>query len=144
MSKYMDMFERAAREKIRFPSTKNDLTVEQLFDVPLRSSDTFNLDVIARELNLRVEKNKEDKSFVDAAKKQTPTQARTELAFEIVKHVINVKLDEEKKSESRAKNRAERAKLLQALSAKQDQKLDAMGEAALKKRIAELDEENDE
>ena len=44
----MNIFEYAARSKIRFQSTKGELTVEQLWDVPLRSRDDFNLNAVAK------------------------------------------------------------------------------------------------
>ena len=37
----MNIFEYATRAKLRFASSRGDLTVEQLWDVPLRSTDGF-------------------------------------------------------------------------------------------------------
>ena len=46
----MNLFEIASRKKLRIPTTKGDLTVEQLWDLPLKSTG-LSLDKIAIDLN---------------------------------------------------------------------------------------------
>lgn len=131
-----NLFEYAVRNKLRFASTKGDLTVEQLWDVPLRSRDDFNLNTIAKAAN-KAWKDISEESFVETAK--TPQHARLEMALETVKYVIDIKLAEEDAAKKRADNKAEKEKLLAILAEKQDGKLSALSEAELKKRIAALD-----
>jgi len=133
----INIYEYAARNKIRFASTRGDLTVEQLWDVPLRSNDDFNLNMVAKAANNAVKKINEE-SFVEA--KRTPQHTRVETAFEIVKHVIEVKLADEAAAKRRAENRVEKEKLLTILAEKQDGKLSELSEKELRRRIAALDE----
>ena len=130
------MFEQATREKIRFVSPKGEITVEQLWDVPLRGNQGFNLDTIARAHNKIVEAAAEE-SFVDEVK-SNPGKSRANLAFKIVLHVIDVRKMEEEETKTRAENKAEREKLLAILAEKQESKLSELSEADLKRRIAAL------
>jgi hypothetical protein len=130
------MFEVASRAKIRFQSVRNELTVEQLWDVPLRSKDDFNLDVIAKTANKAL-KTLTEESFVETRK--TPAQSKAELALDIVKYVIQTKLDEEAEAERRAANRVKKEALLKAIAEKQEGKLSAMSEKELLKQLNELD-----
>ena len=132
----MSMFEYATRKKLRFASSKGELTVEQLWDVPLRGRDDFNLDTIAKGANKALKALSEE-SFVRT--ERTPDQYRAEMALEIVKHVIQVRLDEEETAKQRAANKVEREKLLAILAEKQDGKLSELTERELQKRSNALD-----
>lgn len=132
----INIFEYAARNKLRFASSKGQLTVEQLFnDVPLRSSDGFNLDAVAREVNRQLKLSTEE-SFVPTAR--TAEHVRLETMLEIVKAVISSKLDDEATAEKRKENRALRDQMLKALAEKQEGKLTKMSEAELIRRIEAL------
>jgi succinate dehydrogenase flavin-adding protein (antitoxin of CptAB toxin-antitoxin module) len=131
-----NMFEFAARQKIRFASNRGMLSVEQLFDTPLRSKDGFDLNEIAKGINQGL-KAAQEENFVD--QKRNTAQDRAELSFEIVKHVIQTKVAEEKAAEQAATNRAEKAKLLDLLAQKQDEKLGSLSEKEIQKRIQALE-----
>lgn len=131
----VNIFEFATKNKLRFASSRGLLTVELLWDVPLRSGDDFNLNAVAKVAN-KAWKDLDDESFVETAK--TPEHARRETALEVVKYIIEAKLAEEAAAKKRAENKIERAKLLQILAEKQDGKLSALSENELKKRIAAL------
>jgi len=133
----MNIFEYATRNKLRFASSRGDLTVEQLWDVPLRSTDGFNLNAVAKNAS-KVLKDISEENFVETAK--TPAHARLENALEVVKYIIESKLADETAAKKRAENRVEKAKLLEILAEKQDGKLSALSENELKKRIAALDD----
>lgn len=132
----INIFAYATRHKLRFSSGKGDLTVEQLWDVPLRSTDGFNLDAIARTAN-RVFKDATEESFVTTTR--TPAHTRLEMTLEVVKNVIEVKLEEETAAKQRAENKKEREKLLEILAEKQAGKLSELSETELRKRIAKLE-----
>ena len=129
-------FEYAARCKLRFPSLRGYLSVEQLWDVPLRSSDDFNLNAVAKAADKAL-KSAAEENFVDA--ERTPEHTRLETSLEIVKHVIAMKLGEEAAAKKRADNRIEKEKLLRILAEKQDGKLTALSEKELQRRIEALD-----
>jgi hypothetical protein len=130
-----NMFEYATRNKLRFASPRGELSVEQLWDMPLRSKDDFNLDGVARSAN-RALKAAVEESFVETQK--TAAQARLENTLEVVKYIIGVKLAEEAEAKKAADNRTEKEKLLKILAEKQDGKLSELSEKEIQKRIAAL------
>jgi len=134
-TKIYELFEYATRNKLRFMSVKGELTLEQLWDVPLRSRDDFNLNAVAKAAN-KAWKDVSEESFVETTK--TLDHVRRETALEIVKYVIDTKLAEEEVAKRRSEKRLEKEKLLAILAEKQDGKLSALSEAELKKRIAAL------
>ncbi len=135
MTTETNIFEYATRNKLRFDSTKGALTAEQLWDVPLRSIDGFNLDAIAKSTN-SVLKAATEESFVSTAR--TPAHTRLELTLEVVKRVIEVKLGDEADAKQRAENKKEREKLLEILAEKENGKLSELSVKELQKRIAAL------
>lgn len=131
-----DLFCYATRNKLRFASTRGELSVETLWDVPLRSSDGFNLDAIAKTANRNL-KDATEESFVTATR--TPAVTRLEMTLEVVKSVIATKLADEVAAKQRAENKIKKEKLLAILAEKQDGKLSELSEKELKKQIAELE-----
>lgn len=132
-----NIFEYATRNKLRFSSSRGELTIEQLWDVPLRSKDEFNLNSIAKAAN-KAFKDVSEENFVETRK--TTDHTRREAALEVVKYVIETKITEEKAAEKRAENKKEREKLLTILAEKQEGKLSALSEKELQDRITALSE----
>jgi len=132
-----NIFEYATRNKLRFASIRGELTVEQLWDVPLRSRDDFNLNTIAKAANKALKETSEE-SFVETAK--TAAHTRCEAAMETVKYIIDIKLVEEQVAKTRAEKKQEKEKLLGILAEKQAGKLSELSEKELQKRIAALDD----
>ena len=130
-----NMFEYATRNKIRFSSTKGELTVENLWDLPLLSKDGFDLDAVARTANKTL-KDLTEESFVRT--ERTPKIAKAEATLEIVKHVIATRLAEEAAAVKRAENKVERERLLAILAEKQAGKLSDLSEKELQRRISAL------
>jgi len=126
------MFEKASRLKLRFPSTRGLLVVEQLWDMPLTSRDGFNLDEIAIELNKKIESSS-SRSFVTDS---TPANDELKLQFEIVKHIIQVKLSDAKASKESAAKQERKKQLLAILADKEDEALAKMSKEEI---LAELE-----
>jgi len=129
------MYDIALRQKLRFESSKGQLSLEMLWDVPLRSRNGFDLDAVAQAANREVKAVSEE-SFVRT--RRSPKQSVAELRLDIVKHVIEVKLAEEEKAEQRADRAKRREKLMDALERKQDAALEGMDEDAIKKELEAL------
>ena len=90
----MNMFEQATRLKLRFAvGTRVNLTVENLWDLPLTNVKGEDLDHIAIELQEQLSTN--EKSFVVQQSKSKETQLN-QLKFDIVKYIIDVRLEEQK------------------------------------------------
>lgn len=137
MTMQKNIFEYATRNKLRFTSIRGELTVEQLWEVPLRSRDDFNLNAVAKAVN-KAFKEVSEESFVET--KKTAEHTRREAALEVVKYIIDTKLTEEKAAEARVERKQEKEKLLQILAEKQAGKLSELSEKELQKRIAALED----
>lgn len=134
----MSIFEKATRQKIRFPSQKGELTVEQLWDLPLTSRNSFDLDVVAKEVNRQL-KDADEESFVST--KANPKKDALELKLEVVKHVIATKLAEAEEAKNKSAKAEERRRLTEVLHNKQNAALENLTEAQIQERLAALKEE---
>jgi hypothetical protein len=132
-----NIFQYATRTKLRFPSVKGLLTVEDLWDVPLRSKDDFNLNAMFKAAN-KAWKDINEENYVDNTR--TPEHTRRETVLEVVKYVIDTKLAEEEAEKTRTARKQEKEKLLKILAEKQGGKLSDLSERELKKRIEALDD----
>lgn len=129
------MFEKASRLKLRFETSKGLVTVEDLWDLPLSSSTgKANLDDVARSLHNQL-KNEEDISFVNP---ETKENMPMKLGFEIVKHIISVKLAEKVAREQAEANREKKQKIMAIIEQKQDTALSAMSLEELNKMVTSL------
>jgi len=118
----MSIFEKAARKKLRFDTPKGLISAEDLWDLPLQSQNGCDLDNLAKALN-RAVKDSAEESFVE---KPTPQNAELTLGFEIVKHVITVKMEENKKALNARARKLKREKIAEIISKKQDGALEEM------------------
>lgn len=130
------MFQQASRLKLRFDSPKGQLTAEDLWDLPLTSTvpNKANLDDIAR-LAFNALKSGPSVSFVNPTEKSDPV---AQLRFDIVKHIIDTKLVENKAAAESKKNKEQAQFIMNILEQKQTQTLLGMSEEELKKKLAEL------
>jgi hypothetical protein len=128
------MFEKATREKLRFSTVKGAMPAEALWEIPLTSKDGFNLDSITKAVKKDLDASKEE-SYV---KKTSPSSSLHELRFEILKYVISVRLDESEAREKAAEKKAQKEKIMEILSRKQDEALESKTEDQLKKLLASL------
>lgn len=123
------MFKQASRMKLRFATSKGNLSVEDLWDLSLPV-----LDKSAVSYDEELAKSPR-KSFIS---NDSPKNDELELKFNIVKDIITDKL-KEKVDRDRAKQKAaEKAKLLDLLDKKQSEKLENLSEEELRQRLAEL------
>jgi len=134
--KFMDqMFELASRKKIRFDTTKGMLTVEDLWDLPLVSTaGKACLDSVARNLHNEL-KETEEVSFVTPV---TTNNDDTKLAFELVKYIISVKINEANAIRIERETREKKQKIMAIIDQKQDQALSAMSIDELSKLVESM------
>lgn len=130
-----NLFEEAARKKLRFTSVRGDLSVEQLWDLPLISDNNLSLDAMAQSVNAQLKAIGES-SFVLTA--PNPRQTVLQLQLDILVHIIGVKQSEAADRARAIENRARRERLEHALASKQEQALNDMSEADLKKELEAL------
>lgn len=121
----MNVFEVATKCKLRFSTVKGELTAEDMWDVPLRSKSGFSLDSIAQELYKQMNEISDTPSFVDKNKDGAEQIKRDTicLKFDIVKHIIDVKLEEEDKAKNAKETRETNQKIMAILNMKEDEAL---------------------
>jgi hypothetical protein len=127
-------FEKATRIKLRFECAQGQLSVEDLWDLPLKHTSRANLDDTARALSRRLRDDLVE-SFVD---KLPQTDETVQLAFDIVKHVIDVKLAERDAAKLAAENREKKQRLLATLAKKEDEQLSELSIEDLRAQINAL------
>jgi hypothetical protein len=115
------MFDKASRLKLRFTSHKGDLTVEDLWDLPLTSATGKpNLDSIAVDLFNQV-KETATVSFVNTPAKADET---VQLKLDIAKHIIETRLVENATRNAAAANAEKKQNLLALISKKENEHLE--------------------
>jgi hypothetical protein len=132
-----NIFELASKKKLRIPTTRGDLAVEALWDLPLQASNGFDLDSLAQYLDKALEAGK-GKSFV--TKTDSPGSADMALRLDIVKHIIEVKLEAKKAAEARVAKAEKRTKLVAQLAKHQDAALEAMTPEQIEAELAKLED----
>jgi hypothetical protein len=138
----MEMFAKASRIKLRFDSSKGQLAVEDLWDLPLTSdAGKVNLDDIARELHKQI-KDGEEVSFVKKASSDSQKTAAAfavkQLKFNIIKYIIDVRVAENEAAQLARANREQKQKILKFIAEKQDGDLRNKSEADLQAMLAAL------
>jgi hypothetical protein len=132
MSTTETMFEAASRLKLRFASQVGQLSVEDLWDLPLTSATKPNLDAIAVELNRQLKGTEE--SFVSTGKKN----AVLELKFEVVKHIIDVRVTENQAKLDERNRQERKAQIADLIEQKKSEGLKALSLEELEKLAATL------
>lgn len=124
-------FEVASRKKFRYG--ESNITTEDLWDIPLESTSSrkLSLDSIAKGLKKQLQEYEEE-SFV---RPRNASNTLLQMKFDIVRHIITVRLEEMKKAEDRAKDK-ERQELIKTIIAeKQTEGLRNMSVEDLKKEL---------
>ena len=131
-----NLFLQATREKFRFESNKGDLSVEQLWDLPLTSRTGFDLDTVAKTVNANLKSSNEE-SFVNV--NNNPAVSRLQAQLEVVKAIIEVKLAQAEATKKRAEKAAERQRLMEVLHSKMDQELQGLSVEEIERRLSLLE-----
>lgn len=131
----MSIFEKASRTALRFESIKGPLTVEDLWLIPLTSATgKVNLDDIARGLFLKLQST----ANISFVKKEEKADEQTQLGFDIVKHIIDVRVTEQEAASVKRANTEKKQKLLELLDRKQNEALSQLTEDELRAQINAL------
>lgn len=124
------LFEMATRSKLRFPSTKGELSVEDLWDL----SDK-DLDVVYKNL-----KDQEVKSSEESLLDDANVDLKLTAAIGIVKYIFTTKRNERLAEKERINKKLTQRKYIDALSKKQDEAIEKMSEAELRAMIDSLED----
>lgn len=117
------MFEKATRIRLRFETPAGLIDIEDLWQLPLTSNrGKVNLDDIAKDLHKK-RKNDDEVSFVYKDKKP---ESLDQLRFDIVKHIIDVKIAEREAEADAMARKEKKQKILALIAEKQDENLRGM------------------
>lgn len=119
-----NIFEKATRVKLRFPTTRGELSVEDLWELPLKG--TLSLNSIAVKLKKEVSSTEDMIDLVDgdaANKESNIKMAKTKLALEVVMHIIGVLKAERDARELREAQQSKLRLIDNALATKRQEQL---------------------
>ena len=129
------MYKEATRLKLRFPSNRGELTVEQLWDLSLNS--LKNIVKSMYDAKKKFTKMDDELSFLEGVE-NSEEQKLAELRYNIVKDIYTTKANENKKALSTAEKKAKKQQLLEIMQRKREQKFENMSEEELQKEIDSL------
>lgn len=133
----MELFEQASRARLRFVTGKGALTVEDLWALPLQSTvGAANLDALAMDLHAAVQADKTAVSFVNPS--ASGPDRETMLAFEVVKRVIEVRVQERDAAAAAKKTAETKQKLMEIIDRKQSAALEGKSLEELQAELAKL------
>lgn len=124
-----NLFEMATRNKMRFPSTKGELSVEDLWDL----SDK-DLDVVYKNL-----KDQEVKSSEESLLDDANVDPKLTAAIGIVKYIFTTKRKEKLEAKELIDKKRNQQLYIDALSRRKLKDIDNMSVEELEAKIAELD-----
>lgn len=111
------MFDKATRLKLRFESNKGLLSVEQVWDLSLTA-----LNDMAKGLNRELKSLAvEEEDFIGT---NTSVDSQLQLRFDIVKHIISVKLAERNEAATASEKKAHNQAILELIAQKERQNLE--------------------
>jgi uncharacterized Fe-S cluster-containing radical SAM superfamily protein len=127
------MFEKAAKEKLRFPY-KGLITVEDLFDLSV-----IELDKVYKNLHAKLKVAKEE-SLLNT---KTKEDSILDLQLQIVKHIFDEKVQKAEAAKLKKLHKEEKEKIMKILAMKQDQALQEKTPEELQKMLAEFSVSDD-
>lgn len=125
----INLFYIASRNKFRFPSSKGDLTLEQLWETPLTSRNGYSVNDIAIAVNSEL-KSLEEESFVETSSNPRRTELRQML--DLLKTVIAIRQQENAEATEAARKASFRKQIMETIEAKEKDQLSSMSIAELK------------
>jgi hypothetical protein len=132
----VNLFLLASRKKFRFSSERGELTVEQLWDIPLTSRSGFSVNNIAIEVNREL-KSLEEESFVETSR--NPRRDTLRAMLELLKTVISVRQEEAQEASEATERATKRQAIMAAIEAKEQEGLQSASLDDLKLQLAALE-----
>ncbi|MFW6028846.1 MAG: hypothetical protein ACOCRO_01190 [Halanaerobiales bacterium] len=126
----MNLFEKATREKLRF-SYRGSVSVEDLWDLPVEE-----LDKIYKGLNSELKKVEEDSLLGTKSAKDKSL----ELKVNIIKYIVETKLEEKEKRAKKAELARRKQKILEIMESKKEEQLKDKSLDELEEMINSLEE----
>lgn len=136
----MEIFEIASRNKVRFKTPQGDLTVEDLWGLPMKHHrpNVANLYDIAVALSREITPVAAGSAEIDAllgSATVTRDNRLTQVKFEVVKRVIQYKMEREAAAKTREANAARAEQIKRIIADKQDEALKNLPPEELQKLL---------
>lgn len=132
-----DKFITALRKKLRFTTSRGQLSVEDLWDLDLKT-----LDTMAVNLNTAAKAAEGAKTFLTVSGKKRDPELN-ELKFEIVLHILQTKQAEKELAANKRAIAEEAQQLSELIKKKELEHFQGQDVEVLKKRLAELKKDED-
>jgi hypothetical protein len=126
-----NLFEKASRSRLRFDTTKGQITVEDLWVLSLP-----HIDEVAKSLQKKIREEASEQSFIS---QRSSGNEDLETKFEIVKYVISVRLKETEDKKVRAEKEQYLRMLKDLKNDKKIKELESLSLEDIDKKIAELE-----
>lgn len=137
----MNIFEAASRNKLRFETSKGSLSVEDLWDMPLSSAREtgFGLDDLAISLHREIKAATDAPvSFVTQSAKPSASATTRVLRFDVIKHIIDVRIAERDAGTEAGIKRAQKQRLREVLERRQNAEIELKSPAEIQAMIDAL------
>lgn len=128
----MTYYKKATQMKLRFETNKGYLSVEDLWDLPLNNS-TPNLDKLAIDISRQIKENSVE-SFVNKSTTNSVVEVLT-IKLEILKDVINTKIEAQKAREGEIKKQEQKSLILNLIREKEQEGLKGLSIAELQAKL---------
>ena len=126
------MYKKAAKLKLRFTSSKGQLTVEQLFDLTMSE-----LSSLIKKVNADLKKEArvdDDLGFLEG---KDETESLNSLRFDILKDVYLTKKQEREEAATDQEKKARRQRISEIIARKKDEALESLSIEELEKKLKE-------
>ena len=122
----MSIFKQATREKLRFVTSKGNLTTEQLWDLSISELDSL---AVAAQIETDTSTKK------SLLKKKSTVDKIAQLKFEVLQDILLTKDEEREVAQSNADKKAHNEKILRLVQEKDDAELASMSKEELMKQL---------
>ena len=126
------MYKQASKIKLRFDTVIGVLTVEDLWDLPLKDGRcSLDLNTVAKDLHRDVKEDEE----VDFVATKSAKDKVLALKFDIVKDIISTKIAEKEAAEDRETKKAQKQQIMSIIADKQAEELKGKSVEELKEML---------
>ena len=120
------MYKKAIQLGITFPSVKGNVTLQDLFDLPLKGACSLN--AIARQVSRNLKEAEGEEDFVGGVSVESTAM---NLQLDIVKDVIKTRLQEVEVEEAKRDSAIKKSKARQILAERKEKAMDEMTDEEL-------------
>lgn len=132
----MSIFQQASRAKLRFATQLGQLSIEDLWELPLTSAKGVSLKSIAAELQAQLSAQPmKELDFFDLPE---TTDSTLQLRFDIVKHIVTTRVAESRDKSAEAAKETKRAQLQALINDKLQEELKNKSVEELQAELASL------